>query len=236
VVRCVGGLAKVLGTRERLAAKAAGGWRDMSVREQWPDRGVHPYHFTASTLVDVLWSIYRRHHRELHPDVDLAVWGDKLPRYYEDFEALAALRVPVKYVHLSRNPFDVVNSMLRRTRMAREGKDWWKAVTDPEQMIDTWNAAFARIRELEARDDVLHLQYEDMVFEAEATVARLREFLGFDLAVAFDLVDEPAAHFERTDLDDELRRLVQRRADVKGYADHLRRTGAGRVSLEHLEL
>ena len=107
--------------------------------------------------------------------------------------------------------------MLRRTEMARQGRDWWKAVTEFDAMLDTWAAAHAVIQPQLAKPNVFHLHYEDLVFDFATSMVRLNTFLGVDLKCQNILVSDPAQHFERSYLNSEMCTRILAHPEVKMY-------------------
>lgn len=234
LVELVVKLDAVLSTRERLQDKAGGRMRERSVRETASLGDLHRYNFSRAFVTGTLAEIYRIHHRALNRGAELKLFGDKYPRYYENLGSVFTLPLAVKYIHITRNPFDVVNSMLRRTRMAEQGKDWWKTATEPEKMIGMWNAAFEAVVTRQAEPEILHLQYEDLVFRTDAVKARLCDFLGVELDLNYALVSDPEKHFDRSYIDPAVARLIGSSAHIDRYQRYLREQEGGSAALEAL--
>jgi len=218
-----------LGTRERqIAKRGVGVGRELSLREQWPPGGTDPYHFTAAFLGPMVSHLYRLHHQELGREGKPSLIGDKLPRYYERLDAILGRKdhgLAFRYLHLSRNPFDVVNSMLRRTEKTRQGKDYWKAITDPAAMIASWNAAVVAIHRWRDHPRALHVLYEDLVFRREATLSRIANFIGIELECPYPLVEEESAHFSRDHLSDAHRAKIEAECDFLRYRECITQAG-----------
>lgn len=211
-----GDLGKKLGTKERRAKNVAGGMRALSVRETLSLDNIHSHNFTSAATWPTIRNLYSWHHRQLHGDHSLILWGDKYPNYFRDLKAV--LKVPkVRYLHLTRHPLDVINSMLRRTEMALQGLDWWKGITEVDDMIETWVSAYIAIEFVETNRNVLHLHYEDLIFDFPASMKRVNEFVGVDFPYKNILVSDPSMHFERTFLNEELSARILRHPVVVRY-------------------
>jgi len=207
---------KTLGTRERRALTLAGGMRELSERETLTANNIHSHNFTEKSLWPAIRYLYKWHHKQSNSDQPLVLWGDKLPNYYKELDTVLAVPL-VKYLHITRNPYDVVNSMLRRTELSKQGKDWWKAITDVESMIDAWASAYKAMRKVESATNTLHIQYESMVFEFDKTIAQINSFLGVDFTYQNVMVDDPAKHYDRSYITDEIQQLIDSNVHVMHY-------------------
>ena len=210
------GLDKLFDTQERRSKSLARGMRALSVRETLNLDNIQSHNFTRRAAWPMIRHLYRWHHQQMHGDTSLLLWGDKFPDYFRELDAV--LQLPhVRYVHLTRNPLDVINSMLRRTNMAQQGLDWWKAVTDFNDMLDTWASAHAAIQAQLGKANILHLHYEDLIFDFETSVQRLNKFMELDLTYQNILITDPAKHFERTFLNPEQCQQILAHPEVKAY-------------------
>jgi hypothetical protein len=206
LLKCLLALEKLLNTRGRRATILDNGMRALSPREALTLDNIHSHNFGREAVWPTLRFIYEYHHDRLYPGVPLVLWGDKLPAYARELNAALAMPA-VRYLHVTRNPLDVVNSMLRRLDAARRGRDWWKAITDFDAMVDAWAEAYRSIKTVEERADVFHLHYEELVFDFERNVAALNQFLGVDLRYQNVLVTDRSLHFDRSHLS---KTMVQR--------------------------
>lgn len=190
-------LKKLLGTRERRAKVFEDkGVRSLSSRETLTSENILGTNFSNEAVWPVISYLYKWLH-EQKPNFDpLILWGDKLPNYFKDIDSVLGIQ-GVHYIHITRNPFDVVNSMLRRTEMAKKGKDWWSAITNLGAMISTWEEAYRIALQIEKKTNVCHIHYEDLVFDFENTILKLNQFLGVDLPYQNMMVADPEKHFER---------------------------------------
>ena len=210
-------LNKLLGTRERRAkVYKKNGMRALSVRETLSADNILASNFSEEAAWPTIQYLYTLHHNKIHPDMPLELWGDKFPNYFKEIDAVLAIP-DVRYLHITRNPFDVVNSMLRRTEMARLGKDWWKAVTDFDAMIETWAEAYRVILKIEDKPEVMHLYYEELVFDFVGSVTKINSFLEADLKFENILVSDPNKHHDRSFLTTEMHVRVLAHPDVAAY-------------------
>lgn len=209
-------LGKLLGTRERRGASLHQGMRALSGRETLNNENIHSHNFTREAIWPVVESIYAWHQNQLRADFPLKVWGDKFPNYYKEIDAV--LQIPgVRYLHLTRNPLDVINSMIRRTEMAKQGRDWWKAITEFDAMLDAWVEAYRISKRIQDRSNVLILDYEDLVFSFDATIKKINEFLGTDLEFENSLISDPDKHFDRSYLNQAMQSRILAHTDVAQY-------------------
>jgi hypothetical protein len=100
-------------------------------------------------------------------------------------------------LHITRNPLDVINSMLRRTEKAKEGKDWWKAVTQFDEMLEVWCHAYKSILCFEDHENILHIYYEDLLFNYQDTIQKINAFFEVDLAYENIMLSDLNLHFDR---------------------------------------
>lgn len=102
-------LGKLLGTQERRGKSLERGMRALSVRETLNQANIQGHNFTSRVAWPMIRHLYRWHHQQMHPDVSLVLWGDKYPNYFRELDAVFQLP-HIRYVHLTRNPLDVINS------------------------------------------------------------------------------------------------------------------------------
>lgn len=211
-------LDKLLGTRERRSHTLAAGMRSLSQRETLTVDNIHSHNFSAKSVWPSIHYLYKWHHKRMGSTEPLVLWGDKFPNYYKEIDSVLALP-DVRYLHITRNPYDVVNSMLRRTEMSKQGKDWWKAITDIDGMIDAWALAYKAIQGVESSPNVFHLYYESLVFDFKKSISALNDFLGVDFAYSNLMVDDPAKHYERDFIDEEIQKRISSNLQVSEYVE-----------------
>jgi len=189
-------LNKLLGTSERRKKTLSKGMRSMSVRETLTPDKIHNHNFRIDAVWPTLRSVYQYHHYQLCSG-SLLLWGDKSPLYAEHIEQICMMN-EVNYMHVTRNPLDVVNSMLRRTSETKKGRDWWASITEFDAMLDAWVVAYESIMSYEKRNDVFHLYYEEFVFNFDETMDAVNKFLGVDLIYCNLLISDITLHYERS--------------------------------------
>lgn len=207
----------LLDSRGRRARKMQGQMRELSPRETLTMDNIHSYNLDVSAVWPTLRFIYEHHHQQIHPGLSLKVWGDKLPAYARDIQKVLSLP-DVRYLHITRNPYDVVNSMLRRTEAARQGKDWWKSITEFDEMLEAWAESYRAIKKFEDQHNVLHLHYEQLVFDFRQSSQQICHFLKSDLHFENLLVDNPDLHFDRSLLTADMVRHISEHPAVSDYA------------------
>lgn len=213
-------LGKAINTKERRKASLKSGMRSLSSRETLTLDNIHRHNFTTEAVWPAVRSLYKWHANRINPGSELVLWGDKYPKYYENLAGLLALP-HARYIHITRHPLDVVNSMLRRTAEAEEGRDWWKAIVKFDEMLQAWSTAYLAIMAIAARKNVLHIQYEDLVFRFSETVSAINAFMGTELSFDNILIDEPGMHFDRVYLDQEKTDIILSHPTVQAYLkDH----------------
>ncbi len=211
-------LRKLLGTRERRAQVVHKmGERELSPRETLNSGNILTSNFTEKAVWPMLRELYKWHHGQKH-SIPLVLWGDKFPNYCKEIDNVLAIP-EVRYLHITRNPFDVVNSMLRRTAMAKEGKDWWKAITDIDDMINAWCEAYNAVSRAQSHEKVFHIHYEELVFDFDNSIKNINEFLGVDLKYKNLMVDIPEKHYDRTFLNRDIISRMMKRPEVSSYVE-----------------
>ena len=209
-------LSQLLGSRERRAEIYTEiGMRELSVRETMTQKDILSRNFTGLSIWPMISSLYQWHHCQVGGE-PLQLWGDKFPGYYKDLQRVLSIDGS-RYIHITRNPFDVVNSMLRRTEMAGQGRDWWKAITNVADMVEEWCRAYRAISQVEMHKNVFHLYYEALVFDFDLAVKELNSFLEVDLQYDNIMIDGLEYHFDRPYLDRTIINDIMSRVEVKAY-------------------
>lgn len=160
------------------------GWQERAKnhKENWTKQTLSPFipRF-AKCAGPMLRAMYEA---QFADQVDLGgacYLGDKSPMYYDDdLDALEAAVGPLWLLHVSRNPIDVVNSMLRRSRNSKIDRDTWQLVHTIDDgcrhWVRAWNAVqqFSRTR----AGRVVHVKYEDVVERTSSCLGEVAERLG----------------------------------------------------------
>lgn len=209
---------KLLSTKERRGLSLAHGMRATSARETLNETNIHSHNFTQAATWPAIKYIYKWHHKNIHPLIPLKIWGDKLPNYFREIDSIIESN-KFKYLHITRNPLDVINSMLRRTEMARQGKDWWKAITEFDGMLSAWCTAYEAIERHETHERVLHIHYEDLLFKYSDTILEINLFIANDLSYKNILINDKSLHFDRKYLDDTFIEKIISNATVARYME-----------------
>ncbi len=209
-------LRDTLGTRERRSEISRGRNRDLSKRETLTLDLLNNYAFSVDCVWDLIAFTYRWHHAQKHAQAELKLWGDKFPNYFRHLERILSIDT-ARYIHITRNPLDVINSMIRRTTMAEQGRDWWKAITNKDEMIARWAEAHSIVCHYESNARVLHLHYEELIFNSQATLQRLEDFLCVELCGDSMLISDPAKHHERDYLDSNTEKQIFKHPEYKKY-------------------
>lgn len=176
-------------------------WRERArgARETWRKADLEPFIPRYEKCAGAMFrALYEAQFADRVALDSVRYLGDKLPQYYaHDLDALEALLGPVWILHLSRNPVDVVNSMLRRSRNAQRGKDTWDLVHTVEDGCVHWARAWnALLRFRAARPGrVVHVKYEEILTDCDGCLARMADALHveptFDTSAV--VVEDPAA-------------------------------------------
>lgn len=210
-------LRPLLSTTERRMKVTDEGMRALSTRESLKQESMYSHNFSKTSVWKIVRSIYRVHFNQNNDDESkLAIWGDKYPLYYKEMEK-EVFQPWIKYIHIVRNPYDTINSMIRRTELAKEGKDWWSAITNVEDMITAWEEAFNLAETLSYRDNVLYLHYEDLIFKRDEVIEKINQFIGYELEFTYPLESELDLHFTREYLDQDTIVKLQNSMYVSKY-------------------
>ena len=122
---------------------------------------------TDRRLRDVVDAAYRGH-MEAHGKVR---WGDKTPPYMEIVPQLARLFPGARFIHLIRDGRDVARSFQNTHWVSPwlhdNTEEWVRAMKYQRR----WERS-------ELRNFILHIRYEDLVLDTEATLRKICEFLG----------------------------------------------------------
>ena len=211
--------------------------RKKNPKESWTFRDVEQATFSSSLAGGVIELLYRRHFDGWKKPGEIVYFADKDNPYYRYADYLVEHLQPFYAIHLTRNPFCAINSMKRRMLNAADGNDKGWMVFSFERMLKDWQEAFDFILKFEQDyEQASHIQYEDVVFHTEATLAAMFERLEllFELEEGYEIVKDPKHHFERQYLSEEDIEQIESEVDVKGYAEYIVARGAAPESLEHL--
>ena len=231
--KTVDGLGSLLGADASLATKRPHeSPRALSVRESWTVSDFTKYKFDAGCTKAILRKIYEIHHERVRPGKALAVFGDKFPKYYQSIDHYNLAGSAFKYIHITRNPLDVINSMIMRVKNAQEGKDTWKAHPTLESQIAIWAEAFAFIRGRETDAQVLHVLYEDFVFNTAHVMEEIGSFLNMSLVWESCIENDEAKHFRRENIGAHELSVIDASGVYQEYVNYLQVHQANSRALE----
>lgn len=100
-------------------------------------------------------------------------WGDKRPVYAQHLDAIFAMFPDAQFINLVRDPRAVVASIRKI--------GWYRGDVVPA--FELWERSLRRVdawRKRLAPDQLLEIQYEDLVAEPHAVLERVRAFLRLD--------------------------------------------------------
>ena len=206
--------------------------RALSIRERWTVGDFRKYKFNPELTSTALKRIYEIHHDAVKPGATLVIFGDKFPKYYQLINQYSLAGSAFKYIHITRNPLDVVNSMIMRVRNAQEGKDTWKAHATLESQVAVWDEAFTFIRNNERDAKVLHVLYEDYVFNTVEIMEGIGEFLAMPLVWEGRIEDDKTKHFRRENIGSHELCVIESSGVYKKYVEYLQANHPGSHALE----
>lgn len=107
---------------------------------------------------------------------DCVLFGDKIPRLYQQYDQVNKVFSKPKILFILRNIFDVASSYNQR---AMEGKNW-RAERDYAVAVTDWNESLSSTLAHFDNSEIFVLEYETLFYEG-AAIAPVFEFLGLDL-------------------------------------------------------
>lgn len=150
--------------------------REKGKKENWRKEDVLKHTFKAEkSLTPLLEQLYLSNYN-LSKDQNLLL-GDKLPMYWrENWEEISQF-LNLKTIHVSRHPYDVLNSYFRRSKKTKEGKDYWKKEASVEAVMSDWVESWNFILGKNKDPNYLHIKYEDLIFDTSSTKRKMEDFL-----------------------------------------------------------
>ena len=132
-------------------------------------------------------------------EVAIEIVGDKLPKYYkQDLDYFSILNdLPIKVIHITRDPIEVISSMMRRYANTNKGLDRWKAIESLEQGFNEWIEAWNwRVKARESKQiELLDLNYNKCIKYPNQMYVEISRFLEID-----NLFDKELISNEQVDL------------------------------------
>ena len=185
IVRCVEVFEKSL-FRKRINSIE----RSRSSRETWAldqATGHIPQPETA------LFPIIKSFCNSIKPNNDILLVGDKVPTYYKYnlSEFSTKINAEILIIYLTRNPVDVVSSMIRRSVNSRKGLDTWSGPAKPIPALNYWIDAWNHRNKLRQSSSIkfLDLNYDAAIRDPQALGRLLSNFLGIDNQFYLDSVN-----------------------------------------------
>lgn len=152
-----------------------------SPRETWA-LDESPSHIPG--IEDVLFSMFKAYCCSLKPNRKIRLFGDKVPTYYRYNlkEFAQKLGVDLRVIFLTRNPVDVVSSMLRRSQNTSKGLDSWRGPPTPAAALNEWMCAWNQRSLLKKNECImmLDLNYDAAIAYPKEMAAVLSAFLNVD--------------------------------------------------------
>jgi hypothetical protein len=125
-----------------------------------------------------------------------SVFGDKKPNYWRRYFPGLEKQLSPLIIHISRHPYDVVNSYFRRRAKTKEGKDTWSMGVSVEEVLKDWIEAWAFILTKADNPRFFHIKYEDLIFDSASALASISGFLGVESVYDESLIVKEF-HYER---------------------------------------
>jgi hypothetical protein len=129
----------------------------------------------------------------VRPGCDLPEYlGDKFPKYYRwDISELEKYLGPLKIIHVTRSPIEVIHSCLSRSHRSKIGQDWWPI--EPlesyiNEWIDAWNFACSH----SGNENFYHVKYEDFILRPSECAQQLANFLSVKNDFKFENIYQPS--------------------------------------------
>ncbi|MBZ9629076.1 sulfotransferase [Psychroflexus sp. CAK1W] len=120
-------------------------------------------------LVSIIDNIYRFHAEK--NEIKCKVWGDKTPLNTLNIKRIDSVFENSKYIHLIRNPYDVIYSYTKNELQA-----------DVSSAARRWNEANKKALEFSKnnKERVLKVRYEELVSQPKDVVKKIFNFLNLD--------------------------------------------------------
>ena len=150
---------------------------------------------------------------EKKPKGNIEVVGDKFPKYYkQDLERFSNVNeLPIKLIHITRDPIEVVSSMIRRYENSKKGLDRWKSVKSTSQGFSEWIEAWnwrSKIRKAKGIE-LLDLNYNKCILKPNEMYEAISKFLDIE------------NNFDRSILSDKNIELYINKKDAQNYSEQM---------------
>jgi hypothetical protein len=148
---------------------------------------------------------------------DASRWVDDTPLNFLHFDFLHELYPRMKFIHMIRDPRDVVSSLTKQVWFPSDGA---LALSICAAMLRTYR----ELKPTVPADSLLEVRLEDLVNHRDETLERVAAFLGTGNSFDADVVSPGNAHIGRGDKDfdaavpDDTRRELEDWMQLHGYA------------------
>ena len=107
---------------------------------------------------------------------NLILIGDKVPKYYHNYNQYNkfCLANEMYYLHVSRNPLNVLNSFIRIQKNNKEVNDYFNTNLMPEEILNEWILAWNFINK---EQHVHHIKYESLLNDSNSIFSGLSNYL-----------------------------------------------------------
>ena len=161
-----------------------------SPRETWAlDQAITQIPQAESALFPML----RAYCTSIKPQNNVLLFGDKVPAYFKYNLAKFANKIDAHFliIYVTRNPVDVVSSMLRRSTNAKKGLDTWSEPSTPISSLNWWLDAWNQRSNIRSIPSVrfLDLNYDAAIRNPKELGFLLSEFLHIDNQFSLDFVN-----------------------------------------------
>lgn len=186
--------------------------RSFSSRENWSMNTILSFvPKRKNSIKSIIYSYLSN--LEKKPRENIEVVGDKFPKYYkQDLEKFSYVNeLPIKLIHITRDPIEVVSSMMRRYENSKKGLDKWKAIKSKSEGFSEWIEAWnwrSNIRKSKGID-LLDLNYNRCILNPNEMYEVISNFL------------EIENKFDRTLLSNKKVELIINKDHAKDYSDQM---------------
>lgn len=151
--------------------------RKKSQKENWTRDEIKKHIFKKDTsLLPILETLYATTYN-INIEQKKYIFGDKTPIYWGDQLGKTVKLLNPKFIHITRHPYDVVNSYLRRHHNTLEGNDYWKKSSEVSDICDDWINAWNFAQKNKTNSNFMHLRYEDLISEPVKIMEEISSFL-----------------------------------------------------------
>lgn len=156
-------------------------FRNQSSRETWSMNDLFKFIPRQSlSLNKVLYDWIS----SIKPNPELVKFiGDKTPRYYREniHELQKQLNCDIYIIHITRNPLEVISSIMRRIDNSKKGIDNWSSITNVFEAIEEWIEAWEwRSRIKSEKFKFLDLNYNYSILNINDLTEKISEFLNLE--------------------------------------------------------